>query len=259
MANEARRFALLTACLVGVAGGASGSLAQSVPSISGGCVEAGEKSRSPAALPNMARALRERKKLRILAIGATPLQARDRERGHYALVESFLEANYKGLDVEIIDRGVSGEVARDAAGRIKNEVALTRPDVVFWQVGIADAIARTSPRELGETLSDTIGWLKRHQVDPVLIGMRYVRAIAKDRHYQDLRRAIRKVQADQGIMRIGHYEAIEAVDTIRQKTGERPSELDLTEAGAACMADFLSRALAAKLFAKDKVKPSSGK
>jgi hypothetical protein len=223
------------------------------------CSEAGEASRSPDALPNMVRALREKKRIRVLAIGATPLTARDQAKGHYALVESFLENNYKGLDVEIVDRGVSGELARDASERLQNEVALTSPDVVFWQVGVADAIARTPPAELKVTLVKTIKWLKAHNTDVVLIGMRYLRSMIRDEHYQQLRLAIRDAQRDEAILRIRHYEAIEAIDRIRRQQGEPPTELDLTDAGSICMADFLSRALAAKLFAQPRARaPGAG-
>ncbi|MDX2156671.1 MAG: hypothetical protein SFW09_09190, partial [Hyphomicrobiaceae bacterium] len=137
-----------------------------------------------------------------------------------------------------------------AALRIRNEVALMAPDVVFWQAGAADAIARTPPDELKDTLNQAIGWLKEHEIDVVLIGMRYIRAMARDKHYQDIRRAIRDAQREQGILRVGHYEAVETLDRIRRQRGESPTELDLTDAGALCMANFLSRALAAKLFAK---------
>jgi acyl-CoA thioesterase I len=214
------------------------------------CGEAGETSQNAAALPSMAKALRERKRIRVLAVGSAPLSSRSDAKGYYARVESFLERSYKGLEVDILDAGVSVELARDAFGRLQNEVALTQPDVVFWQVGVADAMARTSPQELKATLVDAIVWLKDHNVDVVLIGMRYIRSMARDKHYQEVRQAIRDAQREQSILRVGHYEAIEAVDQIRRRKGQAPTELDLTDSGAVCMADFLSRALAAKLFSK---------
>lgn len=213
--------------------------------------DAGEANRAPpASLPNTARALRERKRIRVLAIGAAPVNERDQGNGPYALVEKVLESGYKGLDVEIIDRGVSGEIARDGAQRIQTEVALTRPDLVFWQVGVADALALTPPAELKATLTDTVKWLKAHDVDVVLIGLRYVRSIARDAGFQQIRNAIAEVVRDESILRIGHYAAVEAIDRLRRQQGETPSELDLTDAGSTCMADFLSRALAVGLFAK---------
>ena len=214
------------------------------------CSEGAETGFAPAQLPNTARALRDRKRLRVLALGSTPLNVRDQTQGHYALVEKMIESSLKGVDVEIIDRGVSGELARDGAERIRTEVALVNPDLVFWQVGVADALALTPADELKETLSHTVRWLKAHNIDVVLIGLRYQRSLAANEGFQRIRKVIRDVVREQGILRIGHYESIEALDRIRRQQGEPTSELDLTDAGSNCLADFLSRALAVGLFAK---------
>jgi len=214
------------------------------------CTEAAETNRGFAALPLTAKALRENKRITVLAIGATPLHERDQEQGHYALVKRFLETNTKGLDVQIIDRGVSGELVRDGAERIKNEVALNKPDLVFWQVGVADALALTPASELKTTLTRAVKWLKSHDVDVVLIGLRYQRSLAGNPGYQQIRAAIKEVVREEGILRIGHYESVEALDRLRRQEGEQASELDLTEANSICVADFLSRALAVGLFAK---------
>jgi len=214
------------------------------------CSEGAETEFGPGQLPNTARALRERKRLRVLALGSTPLNVRDQTQGHYTLVEKMIESSVKGVEVEIVDRGVSGELARDGAERIRTEVALVDPDLVFWQVGVADALALTPADELKETLSGTIRWLKAHNVDVVLIGLRYQRSLAANEGFQRIRKVIRDVVREHGIPRIGHYESIEALDRIRRQQGEPTSELDLTDAGSNCLADFLSRALAIGLFAK---------
>ena len=214
------------------------------------CADAAEASRGVANLPFTAKALRERKRIKVLAIGATPLNERDQQQGHYARVEKSLESSFKGLDVEIVDRGVSGEMARDGSERIKNEVALQKPDLVFWQVGVADALALTPADELKSTLSRTVKWLKDHEVDVILIGLRYQRSLTTNPSYQQIRSAIRDVVREESILRIGHYESMEALDRIRRQEGEPASELDLTDAGSICLADFLSRALAVGLFAR---------
>lgn len=214
------------------------------------CSEAAEANRSFADLPFTAKALREKKRIKVLAIGATPLHERDQVQGHYAQVEKFLESSFKGLDVEIVDRGVSGELARDGAIRIKNEVALNKPDLVFWQVGVADALALTPATELKETLSRAVKWLRKHEVDVVLIGLRYQRSLVGHAGYQQIRSAIKDVVREENILRIGHYESVEALDRLRSREGDQASELDLTDAGTICLADFLSRALAVGLFAK---------
>ena len=114
-------------------------------------------------LPNVAAALKERKKITILAIGSTSASLRGPvSGGHYAIVERFLESNFKGLDVVIVHRGVSGELAADAGARIKTEVALADPDLVLWQLGTADAFAQVPVADFHVAVSETIAWLKEH-------------------------------------------------------------------------------------------------
>ena len=100
-------------------------------------------------LPNSALALQKRKKIKILAIGASSAAvlgvARD---GNPPLLEQILERTIKGLDVEIINRGFSGELAEAAGERLKIEVALNHPDIVLWQVGTNDAFAQVPVDEL---------------------------------------------------------------------------------------------------------------
>lgn len=237
-----------------VVGGQYPAAAQSdLPALDGqskACSDAADASRNTAALPHTARALRDRKRIKVLAMGATPLNERDQVNGQYASVEKVLETSFKGLDVEIVDRGVSGEIARDGAQRMQTEVALTRPDLVFWQVGVADALALTPPADLKETLTQAVKWLKAHDVDVVLIGLRYVRSLTRDASFQQVREVIAEVVRDEAILRVGHYAAVEALDRLRRLEGDVPTELDLTEAGSTCLADFLSRALAVRLFPK---------
>ena len=219
------------------------------------CAEAADVGFGPVALPHAAKALRDRKRLKVLAIGATPLNERDQKHGHYARVEKALETTFKGVDVEIVDRGVSGELARDGAERIKTEVALVEPDLVFWQVGVADALALTPAEDLKQTLSRTVVWLREHDVDAVLIGLKYQRSLARNEAFQRTRTVIRDVVREHAILRVGHYESIEAIDRLRRQEGDAVSELDLSDAGSICLADFLSRALAVGLFAKPRAAP----
>lgn len=254
------RSALLGLAAVLLAAIAAPSFAEepagSVPGAPKVCADAAaEASRGTVTLPATAKALRERHRIKVLAIGATPLNERDQALGQYSMVEKALERSFTGLDVDIVDRGISGELARDAAERIRNEVALVQPDLVFWQVGVADALALTPPREFKATISETIRWLKAHDVDVILIGLRYQRALTSNTSYQLIRQAVREVLRDEGILRIGHYEAVEALDRLKRQQGEPPSELDLTEAASLCLADYLGRAMAAGLFAKQRIVP----
>lgn len=204
-----------------------------------------------AAMPNVSNALKDRRKIRILAIGATSIARRDSSAGGYhAIIEQFLERTFKGVDVEIFNRGVSGELARDAAERIKTEVALTEADLVLWQVGTQDALAQVPVDEFKAAVTDAVAWLKDHKTDVALIGMQYARRMADDSHYQAVRAAVQAVAKEQAVLRIGRYDAVETIQKIKLQRGEPATESELTEAGYVCMAEYLARAIAIGLFAR---------
>lgn len=208
-------------------------------------------------LPNIAVALKERKKINILAIGATSASLRGPvSGGYYAVVERFLEATFKGLDVQVVHRGVSGELAADAAERIKTEVAMTSADLVLWQLGTADALAQVPVADFYAAVAQAIVWLKEHKIDVILVGLRYTRTMANDLHYQAIRTAIQEVAKEQNVLRISRYEAEEVLEKIRREQGAPVSEAEVTESSYVCMAEYLARAIAAGLFVKEPRTPA---
>src|SRR5262245_61338520 len=205
------------------------------------CEVPGENVIAASPLPNVATALRDRRKITILAIGSTSAAVRS-PGGYYALVERILEATFKGLDVEVVNRGVSGELAADAAERMKTEVSLTHSDLVLWQLGTPDALAQVPVADFYVTVSDAISWLKEHRIDVILVGLRYTRSMSKDLHYQAIRTAIKEIASKQNVLRIGRYEAEETLERIRREQGTQMGEAAATESSYVCMAEYLARA-----------------
>jgi lysophospholipase L1-like esterase len=211
----------------------------------GGSAIAGE---SP--LPNVAAALEKRKAIRILALGASA--GRRRARGSYTdQIERLLEQAIKGIDVVMINRGVSGELAADAAARIRNEVALEEPDLVLWQVGTNDALAYVPLPELKDTVTDTIRWLKEHKVDVVLAGLQYINRMAQDSHYAAVRELMRRIAAQENVIIVRRYEAHRLIEQAGKPGGDFvPDEFERTEAGYSCLAQYFARAITLGVFGK---------
>jgi acyl-CoA thioesterase-1 len=199
-------------------------------------------------LPNVAAALQKRRTVRILAIGNS---AGRRQGGYTRHIERILKQVVKGADVVIINRGVSGELAADAALRIKNEVAMTSPDLVIWQVGTDDALAFVPLDEIGETVQSTIAWLKEHNVDVVLAGLQYVDRVSQDDNYYRVRMLIRGIAAKEHVMIIRRYEAMQFIAAAQQAgNGFGPDEFERTEAGYNCLAQYLASAITLGAFGK---------
>jgi acyl-CoA thioesterase I len=214
------------------------------------CQAAGAVTASNSPLPNVAAALAKHQKIKILAIGASPSAGRGALHGGFTgEARKILAQAIKGLDVVMINRGVSGELASQAAARIKNEVALHEPDLVLWQVGTNDALAYVPLDELEETVVETLTWLREHKVDTVLVGLQYVDRMEQDENYRKVRELLRRVAAKENVMIVRRYEAQRLLAQAQGSGGGLfPDEFERTEAGYTCLAQYMARAITVGIF-----------
>jgi lysophospholipase L1-like esterase len=91
-------------------------------------------------------------------------------------------------------------MAEETAERIRSEVALKDPDLVLWQLGTNDALARIPPRDFEDTVRSTIRWLKENRIDVVLVGVQYTVRLARDANYVAIRDSLQKIAAEENIL-----------------------------------------------------------
>ena len=200
-------------------------------------------------LPNVAAALKQHKALRILTMGAAP--GRVGAGGDYsAMIEAMLEGALKGTDVIVINRGISGELAADAARRMKNEVALEMPDLVLWQVGTNDALAYVPADEFAATVRGQLDWLKAHKVDVVLVGLQFAPEMLRDTYYKLIRDTLRGVAARENVIVIRFYEAMEILSKSELSGQPVSDQFERSEAGYDCLAQYVAHAITLGVFAK---------
>lgn len=230
------------------------------PTISRECQTPGVRISGDIPLPNVTNALRLRRTLRIMTIGASAKGGKNgADAGYQAIIETVLEKTIPGVDVKMIDRGFSGELARDAAERIKTEVALVKPDLVLWQVGTHDALMHVPVDDLKASVGAALDWLKDRDVDVVLVGLHYLRKLVPDQHYQSIRTAIRSIAEDRKVLVIGRYEAMQVIEQARRAgSGPSPNEFTLTDNGYACLSEYVVRALTSGAFARPVKGPPRG-
>lgn len=222
------------------------------------CQLGGNEITADSQLPHVAAALQQRKQIKILAIGASfAVRRRHMRGGHTDEIRDILQQAIKGLDVVMINRGVSGELSAQAAPRIKNEVALTEPDLVLWQVGTNDALAYVPLDDLEETIVDTVRWLKEHKVDVVLVGLQYVDLMEQDQNYRAVRELLRKIATQENVMIVRRYEAQRLLQQAEKSGGGLiPDEFERSEAGYVCLAQYMARAITLGIFGQSlRVRP----
>lgn len=208
-----------------------------------------------APLRTVRRALREKRPLRVLAIGSSStvgVGASSPVASYPVVLENDLEGFLHGFDVEMITRGLSGESANEAAERLKLEVAENRPDLVVWQVGTNDAMARVEESEFSALLRETLTWLAQNRVDVVLIDPQYVERLAEDDNYLAIVKAIAAIAREKRVLLVQRFEAM--ADLARQRSNGAYLAADrfhLNDLGYRCMAEYAARAIVAGILQAD--------
>ena len=96
---------------------------QTPPALSPQCDVPAADIAAPAQLPNVAKVLAEHGTLHILAIGSAAsagLGSAAGVKSYPVQISDILESALKGVNVEIANRGVGGEVAQTSADRIRS-------------------------------------------------------------------------------------------------------------------------------------------
>ena len=233
---------------------APGLKAEDAPQLSAQCQAPAADIAAPAPLPNLATVLADRKKVRILAIGSSStsgIGASSRSRNYPAQLRDILEKTLGGIDVEIVNRGVSGEVAATTAERLRSEVAIARPDLVLWQLGTNDALSRVPAEQFEETVRSTVEWLKADRIDVVLVGLQYTPRFARDDNYISIRDTLLKIASSENVLYIRRYEAMQFISRARSAPNMMSADdFHLNDLGYRCMAEHVAQAVIANLFVR---------
>ncbi|WP_374307481.1 SGNH/GDSL hydrolase family protein [Methylocella sp.] len=230
------------------------------PPLSPACAVPAVDLAAPTALPTFAAALQRRdRKVTILAIGSSSTSgtgASNASRSYPSQLEKILEQALKGEDVVIVNRGLPGEVAASAAERIRSEVALDKPDLVLWQLGTNDALARVPLSDFDATVRSTIRWLKESGTDVVLVGLQYAPRLARDPAYVEIRDALNRIAAEESVLYVSRYDAMRFIAQSRAKEALMAGDgFHLNDLGYQCMAEHVAHALIVSLFLK-KARPA---
>jgi lysophospholipase L1-like esterase len=204
-------------------------------------------------------ALHDRKRLVVLAIGSSStagLGASSPTQNYPAQLEGILERTFKGLDVQIINAGVSGEVAALTAERLKLQTALKHPDLVLWQVGTNDALERVPIDDFANTVRETLTWLKEHKVDTVLVGLQYSPALARDPYYTEVRSVLRRLAGEENVLLVRRFEAMHFIEAAQEKNLMAEDDLHLNDLGYRCMAEHVARAVVVSAFRSALTRPA---
>jgi lysophospholipase L1-like esterase len=252
--SRAVRAVILAALASPAAAQQPGDAGAGEPGLSQECRVPGAQLYTAAQLGAVRAALGERRPLKILAIGGSA--APGASASYPAKLEAALERALPNVDVVIDHRGLPGEIASGAADRLRTMVAEAEPDLVVWQVGTHDAIARVDADAFASALGEAVAWIRSHGIDVVLVDPIYTASMAADVDYNKIVEAVGTVATQREVPLVRRYEALHYLSS-RSDKGEGHMlgrQFRLNDLGLRCMAEHVALTIATSLMRTDKPK-----
>ena len=167
-------------------------------------------------------------------------------------LEGELESQFPRVDIEVINRGVPGEVEDDAAERIKLEVTEAQPDLVVWQVGTSDALARVDLDNFKEILGQTLDWLQQNEFDVVLVDPQFTQGLAQNEYYLEIVKAIEETAQSYGVPLVRRFEAMRVLaQAAPRQRHPALNQFQLNDMGYRCMAEHVAHAIVLGILAAE--------
>ncbi len=226
-------------------------------------VPAGDLATLVPGLNRVVEKLASTKKMRIMAVGSSStwgVGASSLKRNYPSRLEAILSNVWKGVELEIINRGVGGEVAAQTAWRLLDEIDLAQPDLILWQVGTNDALGQVPLAEFEKTMRATIAEVRKRNIDLVLVGLQYTSKYARHEHYFRVRKVLDDVATSEGLLYVRRYRAMEFIANTKASLSMLASDnFHLNDLGYQCMAEHIAQAVVANIFVRrpEKTKPAA--
>jgi acyl-CoA thioesterase-1 len=196
----------------------------------------------------------EKRPLKVLSLGsagATTGFGSGSTRATYSVqLEGELRKVLPAISIVVEQRELAGEITAQAVERISAMVAETEPDLVVWQVGISDALAKADLDAFTGALNEVLEWLSSHEIDVVLIEPPYSAALADDEHYKGLLAAIQKSARENRVPLVLRFEAMEFLGQ-QARSGVPTNPFRLSHMGARCIAEHVARTVAVSVLQPD--------
>ncbi len=201
-------------------------------------------------LPHAAVDVREHHALRIVALGSSSTYgtgASSEAATYPRRLEAELAELFPGLSLDVVNKGVPGEVAADMMARLDRDVLALHPDLVVWQTGTNDALRDLPVDEFARLTVEGIGRLHDAGIDVVLMEPQYSPKLVQQPHYAEYVDTLRTIGTSVHVpvvRRFAIMKAWEASGQFIDATMLQTDFLHMRDASYACLGWVVARSIA---------------
>jgi len=142
-----------------------------------------------APLPRTAARLRAGGSLTIVALGSSSTEGFGASRPEFnypSRLAAVLRAQYPGIAIRVVNRGIGGELAPQMLDRIDRDVLSEKPDLVIWQLGTNSVLRDVDPEIEADIARRGVERLRASGADVMLMDMQYAPAVLVHAGYREM-------------------------------------------------------------------------
>lgn len=215
------------------------------------CAAPAELTRLDAPLPRTAARLRAGAPLRIVAMGSSSTAgfgASAPGKSYPPRLAAELRRRLPGQKIDVLNKGIGGEEARDMVRRFEKDVLRAGADLVIWQLGTNSVVRDEDLARFEEVVRGGLGRLREAGIDLLLMDMQYAPKVTAHPQHLEMERRIDKIGADAAVPVFHRFALMRHWATSGQLTTKRmlsPDGLHLNDLSYGCLASNLADAIVA--------------
>jgi acyl-CoA thioesterase-1 len=200
--------------------------------------------------------------LTIVAMGSSStvgVGASSPARSYPSQLEQELHERFPGVEIRVINHGVSGQDVPEEFNRLGRDVIAEHPDLVIWQVGTNAVLRRDDLIADEEMIGQGVASLKERRIDVVLMDLQYAPRVLARPAVAEMERLLVDIANRTQVGLFRRFAIMEEWEHTRQLTPDSAIGADglhMTDVGYGCLADQLAEALTANWRSHEKLAKS---
>ncbi|HYB10610.1 MAG TPA: SGNH/GDSL hydrolase family protein [Alphaproteobacteria bacterium] len=205
-----------------------------------------------ATLPHTLTRLVNGRPVKIVAFGSSSTAgagASDAGHAYPSQLADALGRLFPKSHVAVLNKGVNGEQTADMLSRLDRDVLAEHPDLVIWQSGSNEILAKSDPAVFRRQMLDGLARLKSAGVEVVLMDAQFAPRILENPDYGAFNEALREIAHRGRIAMFDRFEVMRswlASGKEDEATFVAKDQLHMTDAGYRCVGQLLAHAIASQ-------------
>jgi acyl-CoA thioesterase-1 len=214
------------------------------------CVTPPELTLLDAPLPRTATKLHAHEPLTIVAIGSSSTAgsgASAPSRSYPSRLAVELSRLFPNDTIEVMNKGVGGEVTSEMLQRFDRDVFSQRPDLVIWQVGSNDILKELDVVEYGRVVREGVERLRAAGIDVLILDTQYAPKMLAHPHVAQMQQTLQQVGAEEDVPVFHRFAVMQHWVSSGQLTFKRMLSADglhMNDFSYACIGRLLAEAIA---------------